>query len=425
MPRAVAKKANRKGKEISKRAACPCESGKRYGECCALKQFKWVVDEEGEVWKQIPVSRELDEVNEALIAGFRKVFGREPVGDDPLMLAKYLYSPDDISRETVNAMRRAGMDPAQIHAYEKTGRILTEQNVAFLSDGELAEWDAALDEYRSGSVQKARQSANQRLYAGLMLELPNLIIVLGYLLDRASPSRVLTAGGSALVSVDQYVFLCGLRAVRTLRSICALLEDHRTSGALALSRSLFELYLHIVFVKAFPVHLIDLVDAQLGLMTGTHAFALRTNGEVDRRTIVETATGRRFRAGFSHFRMSRASGRKADEPLFDLLYPHLSSFIHPSFFNLVPQPRDTDEVDDLSEDDPGEAAFYSILFGVMVLDEVRSLGCIDARLKKDVGFALGRVRRKGLKLLRLFRSVSEDKGGYFKALRERLQEVSA
>jgi hypothetical protein len=185
---------------------------------------------------------------------------------------------------------------------------------------------------------------------------------------------------------------------------------------------LYELYLHIVFVKAFPTKLGDLVDAQLGLISGTHGFAHRNNGEIDRRTIVDKATGRRFDAGFSHFSMSRASGRKSDEALFDLMYPHLSSFIHPKFVGLVPRPLRGEEGDDLSEDDPGEAALYSILFGLMVLDEVRMSSSVGEPVKSDTTYLLRRIRQKGLKLLRLFVSVDSE-GGYFEVLRDRLAEV--
>ena len=41
------------------------------------------------------------------------------------------------------------MAPAIIHAYRRTGRIVTLDNVAQLSDDDLAEWQAAIEEYRT------------------------------------------------------------------------------------------------------------------------------------------------------------------------------------------------------------------------------------------------------------------------------------
>jgi hypothetical protein len=45
-------------------------------------------------------------------------------------------------------MKAAGLDPALIHAFEKTGLLVTEQNHRLIPENDLAEWDAAIEEYR-------------------------------------------------------------------------------------------------------------------------------------------------------------------------------------------------------------------------------------------------------------------------------------
>ena len=49
----------------------------------------------------------------------------------------------------IQAMKKAGIDPAIIHATEKTGRLVTEDNQHFLSDMEIDEWNAAIEAYRA------------------------------------------------------------------------------------------------------------------------------------------------------------------------------------------------------------------------------------------------------------------------------------
>jgi len=44
-------------------------------------------------------------------------------------------------------MRRAGTAPAIIHAVMKTGFIISTENQCHFSEEELAEWQAAIDEY--------------------------------------------------------------------------------------------------------------------------------------------------------------------------------------------------------------------------------------------------------------------------------------
>jgi hypothetical protein len=41
----------------------------------------------------------------------------------------------------------SGIDPAIVYAMNKTGRIVTETNMQFLTDAELQEWNDAVDEY--------------------------------------------------------------------------------------------------------------------------------------------------------------------------------------------------------------------------------------------------------------------------------------
>ena len=42
----------------------------------------------------------------------------------------------------------SGIDPAIVYAMNKTGRMVTEANLEFLSDWELQEWNDAVNEFR-------------------------------------------------------------------------------------------------------------------------------------------------------------------------------------------------------------------------------------------------------------------------------------
>ena len=55
--------------------------------------------------------------------------------------------PEQVEPMTIQAMKAAGIDPAVIYAYEKTGRLVTEDNQHPLSEADLDEWQAAIEEY--------------------------------------------------------------------------------------------------------------------------------------------------------------------------------------------------------------------------------------------------------------------------------------
>jgi len=86
---------------------------------------------------------------------FREKFGREPGPDDPLFfnpesaIAEFLSveSQEETWRTLVQAAGESGVDPALVYAMNKTGRIVTEQNMRFLTDADLQEWNDAVDEY--------------------------------------------------------------------------------------------------------------------------------------------------------------------------------------------------------------------------------------------------------------------------------------
>jgi hypothetical protein len=54
----------------------------------------------------------------------------------------------------VEDMKAAGLDPAFIYAFEKTGLLVTEQNQHLIPEQDLAGWDASIE----GSDAKRRQT---------------------------------------------------------------------------------------------------------------------------------------------------------------------------------------------------------------------------------------------------------------------------
>jgi len=58
-------------------------------------------------------------------------------------------------------MKKAGLDPAIIYAFEKTGLIVTEANERLISDKDRAEWEAAVREYRAKQGDSEEEDENE------------------------------------------------------------------------------------------------------------------------------------------------------------------------------------------------------------------------------------------------------------------------
>ena len=135
-------------KRIPRNAPCPCGSGKKYKHCCYGKGFEWQEDEEGGVYRSVPLTGEMTAILEEQRRKFIEKYGREQGPGDPIFFD--MPPVEQIKFQTVQALKKAGIDPAIIYAYEKTGGLLvTEQNEHLISDKDLAAWQAAIDEYRA------------------------------------------------------------------------------------------------------------------------------------------------------------------------------------------------------------------------------------------------------------------------------------
>jgi hypothetical protein len=105
--------------------------------------------------KIIPIDPETAEIVTEQKRLFREKFGREPGPKDPLFFDPDAATPQFLSAERqaelwkslVQAAGDSGIDPALVYAMNKTGRIVTHDNLKFLTDAELQEWNDALDEY--------------------------------------------------------------------------------------------------------------------------------------------------------------------------------------------------------------------------------------------------------------------------------------
>ncbi|HYT95012.1 MAG TPA: SEC-C metal-binding domain-containing protein [Gemmataceae bacterium] len=135
-------------KRISRNAPCPCGSGKKYKVCCYGKGFEWQQDEQGHVSRSLPLSDEMKTVLEQQKQKFIEKFGREPGPNDPI----FFDAPpvEQVEFQMVQAMKKAGLNPAFIYAFEKTGGLLvTEANQHLIPEKDLAAWDAAIREYEA------------------------------------------------------------------------------------------------------------------------------------------------------------------------------------------------------------------------------------------------------------------------------------
>jgi hypothetical protein len=132
-------------KGVPRNAPCPCGSGKKYKHCCHGKGFEWREDDAGDVLRSVPIGDDVSAILEEQRKKFVDQFGHEPGPDDPVFFD--MPHPEHLEAHMVEDMKQAGINPAIIYAFEKTGLLVTEANQLLIPDKDLDEWDAAIREF--------------------------------------------------------------------------------------------------------------------------------------------------------------------------------------------------------------------------------------------------------------------------------------
>jgi integrase len=110
-------------------------------------------------YRTVPMSPEMLAQFEEQKRMFREKFGRDAGPNDPLFFDPDADEPkpldlDRVESAAANAMAQAGIDPAKIYAFRRTGLLATTENWERLSPADRQAWEAAVEEYAILSQQK-------------------------------------------------------------------------------------------------------------------------------------------------------------------------------------------------------------------------------------------------------------------------------
>lgn len=100
---------------------------------------------------------------------------------------------------------------------------------------------------------------------------------------------------------------------------------------MSLARSVYETYLHMVWVLNRPGEVHAVSTARVGLLAGTHSFGLTRKGRVNRRVIVENESGKVIHVDVTTSQLAQLSGLSEDVLIHEGLYSLLSQHVHPDY----------------------------------------------------------------------------------------------
>ena len=92
------------------------------------------------------MTEEITEILQQVRQAFIDKHGREPEPDE--LLFGDLPHLEHLEAMLVDDMEKAGLDPAFIFAFEKTGLLVSEENQHLIPEKDLEDWRAAIEEYQ-------------------------------------------------------------------------------------------------------------------------------------------------------------------------------------------------------------------------------------------------------------------------------------
>jgi hypothetical protein len=104
-------------------------------------------------YRRVPMNKKMIAILDEQRERFKQQFGRYPGPEDPVIWDEDADQPTPASEEQIRqiileALTAAGSPPEFVHAFQKTGRLVTEANRHLLTKAEYREWCDAVDEYR-------------------------------------------------------------------------------------------------------------------------------------------------------------------------------------------------------------------------------------------------------------------------------------
>jgi hypothetical protein len=158
-------------KRLPPNAQCPCGSGKKYKQCCKRKGIEFAELDDGQIGRKLPMTDSMVALLDLMHADFVARHGREPRPDDRVF--EGAPPMEVVEHMTVEAMKKAGVEPALIHAYIETGLMLNDRNEKLLPDRDIAEWESVIDEYERRTGTKAtRRRFNEADLKGILANGP-------------------------------------------------------------------------------------------------------------------------------------------------------------------------------------------------------------------------------------------------------------
>jgi hypothetical protein len=363
-------------------SSCPCGSGTIYRDCCIRKKFRFKVDKDGNVIKQLKIHPRLKPELENALLEFKEMFGRKPGRGDPILFSQHLTGEDDFWQQAKTVGRVAGVREELIFAWRRSGFIVGEHSREIMPDSDYEEWKSAIDEYfllkDEGHdpffVFTYLSGEEYDKYKRLVELLDHVIIVIGFALT--NPKRLSDSSG-------YFRYLLIGRAMRSLRTIREMYDARYDDDCLAIARAVYEAYLRVKLLRCNPASS-KRFEAMLAHESGAFPTKLKSNGKPKYGVCVDPETGQEFEISIANSETLKVSDFPLDTQLYYELYPLLSGYAHPELIQHALHSIESERADLPYGGDSVLAIIVVLSVCTLLLRETAECQFLRKRTKRDL-----------------------------------------
>ncbi|GAA0134943.1 DUF5677 domain-containing protein [Paenibacillus sp. YSY-4.3] len=383
--------------KLSRNSICPCGSGEKYKKCCIDKEFSWMEDSDGRIYRSVPMNEELKLLLEEQLQRFKDTFGRDPGPNDPVFFDQYYMHepPEYIDDVMLEIMDRANFDEAYKYAYKKTGRIILSINKSLIPDIEIEEWMDALNEYYALQDSEVNFDEINTVIDRLLRELNTCVLNLGMIVKR---SGSFDEEYERDFTQKEYTLFCVTKSFKTMKSVLGHINSGNIEDSLVLLRTVYENYINLLYIARNPLALENLIAIQIGIISGTHEYGINKKGQIDKRIIIDRQTGKEYLGHISNYNMIKSSVYKIDVDIFDKLYELLSSFTHPNLKTAIHYMNDDGFDPNSSHLSVEDIIILSLFICSFIFDELVLVSSIGRELVIDIATYLNKLKAQLLTL---------------------------
>lgn len=328
-------------RKVSKNSLCPCGSGKKYKDCCKMKELMWV-QKNGIITKKFPVNNGILDSIKELSRIFTKTLGRKPYGFEKLF---NMLGIIDVTYENLfSRLTDLNLPLEQQYATIKTGMFLSELNYEQFTDLDLEKWNEAIEEfkvkrslkeYNGKSIFEVVKEANlklkkldEKINSAEMIMNIYLNTFLGDFKDlklTIESQRDFSIVCARKIIIDANILLSAInhKSIEEVTNITRIIfEDLIQTAALLKDEELFE----------------EKISSITFLEKGILEYKKNAEGKLSKHVLINSKTGREYNIKINIKDLSLRS--KNYQIFYDNIFDGMSSFIHlnitkiPKYFNI-------------------------------------------------------------------------------------------